>query len=87
MEWEQLGERKDGKSRECNLRWDGNSQNENNLQYVVTVYGGNKNRRWEGVGTSRSGAKCSRDSRSRPDPLPTRPHFPDAIIIARTLDK
>ena len=23
MEWEQLGGRKDGKSRECNLRWDG----------------------------------------------------------------
>ena len=37
------------------------------------------------VGKSRSGTKYTRDSRSHPDPFPTRPHVFDTTITSRTL--
>ena len=86
MGWEHLGGRRDRK-KIGNTPYGGmrNSQDENKTPQVRTVDGGNKDRGREGVGKSRSGTKYTRDSRSCPDPFPTRLHFPDPIITARTL--
>ena len=50
-----------------------NSRDGNKMLQVGTVDGGKRDRGREGVGKSRSDTKYIQDSRSRPDPLPTRP--------------
>ena len=64
----------------------GNSRDGNKMPNVGTVDGGNRDRDREGVGKSRYGTKYTRED-SRPDPFPTRPHFPDPTITAHALAK
>ena len=62
-----------------------NSRDGNKMPYLGPVDGGNRDRGREGAGKSRSGTKYTLDSLSRPNPFPTRPHFPDPAITVRTL--
>lgn len=54
------------------------------MRLLGTLGGGNRDQGRQKVGRSRSGTKYARDSRSRPNPFPTR-HSADSSITTLTL--